>query len=792
MKFWVTVLIFFVCFISAGATDSRTLEINLADQFDGVNRYDLSANFMDSDNWIYGQTGDGLPVYRQTFSVPCGTTPQIVDISFAALDNTQTFALEDIQYFSRTTASDNDYDPDLFGKPEFETFDGIQLALQKKYSTSDYDYYDLLIAPFQTAEYSNICKPYNDLEVELVLLQSDHSTLNTNQINRDMNRILDCLSGVKNRTDFGSAISQLSEYPQNPDYIVITADSLAEALAPFVHWKRSLGFNCQIKSVEEIEVQYSGLDLAEQIREYLKDAYQNGAEWVLLGGDETIIPVRCFYPANTNTEIPMEYLHASDLYYADLTGDWDVDGDGVWGEPYHDNPDLQPELFVGRVPSNSVYEISCWIEKTINYENGGVLQDAEYVGRALITSADQMRDWNYGQGQDSLIAQYFPASLAVDLNSIQEFPSGVDPSPTQAPARTFVEHFSEGWNFSAILAHGTCGGFVTMSSGYNEWPKTYVWVGDGTSSEKGYLDDLENYGQAGVVYSVACSQGALDYDQPPISAQNPCVGEYLINLENRGAAAFIGYSRYGWVATSYKLTEDFVEYIYQVDNRLGPANTFSKLMHTNQRDLNYGLNLFGDPALPMWTAQPLPLTATHPDIIQLGNNVIDIEITSDGQPVSEALVTVINTNDNLFMGESGMDGTLELDFNTGIDSMITLTVTRPGFMPFQINLSTSIALDADDDTDNRPQIPESFELYQNYPNPANPSTRVGFYLPQEDNVSLELYNVLGQKVYQVDEFALNAGYHEIDLDLSEYSSGVYFYRVITAEQVETKKLMLLK
>ena len=608
----------------------------------------------------------------------------------------------------------------------------------------------------------------------------------------EMITILDCLSGAKSYFDYGSAISQSYTYPQNPDYIIVTCDSLAEAFKPFVNWKRSLGFNCQIILIEDIEMQYTGLDLAEQIREYLRDAYTNGAEWLLLGGDETIIPIRTLYSANTNTEIPMEYLHASDLYYGDLTGEWDVDGDGVWGEPYHDNPDLQPELFVGRVPSNTIYEVSCWVEKTINYENGGVLQSDNYVNKALITSADQMRDWNYGQGQDSLILQYFPASLSVDLNSIQEFPTGNDLSPTQAPAQTFIQHFSEGWNFTAILAHGICDGFVTMSSGYNEWPKTYVWVGEGTNSVKGYLDDLENYGQAGVVYSVACSQGALDYDQPPINAQNPCVGEYLINLENRGAAAFIGYSRYGWVASSYKLTEDFVDYAYQTDNRIGPANTYSKLRHTDQRDLNYGLNLFGDPSLPLWTEEPLPLEATHPEIIQLGDNVIDIAITSDGQAVSEALVTVINTEDNLFMGESGMDGSLELDFSTGIDSMITLTVTKPGYMPFQINLSTSIALDADDDTDDRAELPESFALYQNYPNPANPSTTVGFYLPQNDNVHLELYNLLGQKVYEVDEYAINAGYHEIALDLSEYASGVYFYRVITSEQVETKKLMLLK
>ena len=112
---------------------------------------------------------------------------------------------------------------------------------------------------------------------------------------------------------------------------------------------------------------------------------------------------------------------------------------------------------------------------------------------------------------------------------------------------------------------------------------------------------------------------------------------------------------------------------------------------------------------------------------------------------------MINSDSNLFIGSSNPDGTLELDFNTGIDSMVTLTVTKSGYRPFQINLYTSIALDADDDTDDRAELPESFALYQNYPNPANPSTTVGFYLPQNDNVHLELYNLLGQKVYEVDE-----------------------------------------
>ena len=85
MKFWVTVLMIFVCFNSAFGADSRTIEIDLAEQFNGPVLGSDRTVFLSSDNWLYGQTMDGLPVYRQTFNVPSGTAPRIVDISFAAV-----------------------------------------------------------------------------------------------------------------------------------------------------------------------------------------------------------------------------------------------------------------------------------------------------------------------------------------------------------------------------------------------------------------------------------------------------------------------------------------------------------------------------------------------------------------------------------------------------------------------------------------------------------------------------------------------------------------------------------
>ena len=88
-------------------------------------------------------------------------------------------------------------------------------------------------------------------------------------------------------------------------------------------------------------------------------------------------------------------------------------------------------------------------------------------------------------------------------------------------------------------------------------------------------------------------------------------------------------------------------------------------------------------------------------------------------------------------------------------------------------------------------LPTKFELRQNYPNPFNPETIIGFDLPQKAEWKLTIYNVLGQVVEQrgrVDD----AGPVSVKWDASEFSSGIYFYKVEAGNSVETRKMMLLK
>ena len=80
----------------------------------------------------------------------------------------------------------------------------------------------------------------------------------------------------------------------------------------------------------------------------------------------------------------------------------------------------------------------------------------------------------------------------------------------------------------------------------------------------------------------------------------------------------------------------------------------------------------------------------------------------------------------------------------------------------------------------------------NYPNPFNPVTTISFSLPVASHVSLEVYNVMGQRVTTVADGFYEAGVHACEWDGSEVASGVYFYRIETPEFAETKKMMLLK
>lgn len=94
-------------------------------------------------------------------------------------------------------------------------------------------------------------------------------------------------------------------------------------------------------------------------------------------------------------------------------------------------------------------------------------------------------------------------------------------------------------------------------------------------------------------------------------------------------------------------------------------------------------------------------------------------------------------------------------------------------------------------------IPKEFSLSQNYPNPFNPTTTISYALPQNAQVKLSVYNILGQKVRTlVDEYQ-SAGYKQVTWNGqndqgSEVSSGIYFYKIQADSYTKTAKMSMLK
>jgi len=159
------------------------------------------------------------------------------------------------------------------------------------------------------------------------------------------------------------------------------------------------------------------------------------------------------------------------------------------------------------------------------------------------------------------------------------------------------------------------------------------------------------------------------------------------------------------------------------------------------------------------------LSATVSDIIFDGNGRL-WGINGSGTAVN-SLLRIDTTN-----GAGTIVGSM------GISSVLSLAMWQDSF---QVGVQ-----------DFEASVPQRYSLEQNYPNPFNPSTAISFQLPAISNVSLKIYNVLGQEIATLVNKELKAGRYSVAWDASNVPSGMYFYRLHAGNFSATKKLLLMK
>jgi len=372
------------------------------------------------------------------------------------------------------------------------------------------------------------------------------------------------------------------------DYVIITSSQLVEAFEPLRSFKESRGVKTTITTTSYIYSNYTGIDHAEQVRNFIRDAYTSwGVSYVLLGGDIDVVPYRGAYASTvgyTDAALP------ADLYFACLDGSWNSDGDSYWGET-NDGPggtdvDLLAEVYVGRAPVGDVTQTNNFINKTIAYETSGPANpnNALWIGEYL---------WNGPRGP-------------------------VYGSHSKDPIRTQV--MPQDYTFTTLYEENGTYSPGNVIEGLNAGPHVVNHLGH---ANRTYVMGLQNYQVDALtntspflVYSQGCYAGAFDHSD--------CIAEHFV-FNSTGAFAAIMNSRYGWgsslgvPAYSHDFDMTFYEAIYQDGHtNIGMANQLSKeynlgfIADSTYRWIYFELNLLGDPQTPLFMG-PTPFSVSSSD-----------------------------------------------------------------------------------------------------------------------------------------------------------------------------------
>lgn len=469
-----------------------------------------------------------------------------------------------------------------------------------------------------------------------------------------------------------------SEDINDTTFIIVTSGSFTAQSDSFVKWHRRRGISSTYVTTNWVDNNYSGRDIQEKIRNYLIHAHQNyNTEYVLLVGDWNLLPGRfCRINMQSITEdIP------TDLYYSDLDGSWDANGNSIFGE-IEDSLDLFPDIIVGRALVSTQAEAWIFINKTINYADvihSDYQKNIIFVGNFLDYDTDGgiAKDYIY----DFLIPgdfNVFKLYTSLGNLSVSDFLSTVN---------------NNGYSYINHIGHA---GRTSMQCGAYE-----------------YLDittvmSLMNTDKGCLVYSTGCLSAAYD---------DICIGWSFISNQSGGGIAYIGNSRYGWYTpgfpgcgTSEVIDYNFFKSVFS-DSLLvlGDAFVYHKLPYiplamqeTDYRWLMFALNLFGDPTLFL-SGKPdvAELNVTLPYYsLPTGSGSFPVVVTdTSGNPIINASVALSSEGQLYGYSQTDGSGRCLIVYDNLSNSTGEIRVSTPNYKPVSVfvnftNITYRLQLDS--------------------------------------------------------------------------------------------------
>ncbi len=497
------------------------------------------------------------------------------------------------------------------------------------------------------------------------------------------------LKAIENITSTPKILDAVKAFIQNPeimdqypvrrsgsdDYqmMIITKETFENDFQDLIDIYLPRGIIAKVVTVEYIDNNISGQDLQEKIRNYIIREYQGHAvEYILLGGDVEHVPYRGFYCYVQSGSGYQDNNIPADLYYSGLDGTWNDDNDNKWGEIGED--DLLPDVSVARYSFSTLDELNKMIHKTTSY------QDSPVTGE--LTHPLLVGEFAWG---DPITwgADYLDLLIGYQNENGYET-TGI---PEDDDYETLYDRDAT-WSSYQLLNKINDGTSFIYHSGHSDWDYNMrLYNSDITNSNFSNVNGIDhNYT---FVYSHGCNSGAFD--------QSDCIAEHMASIDNFLVAGALN-SRYGWFnegqteGPSAHLNREFVDALYdKKKSRIGETHKISKIetspwvnapgQHEEGalRWCFYDCNIFGDPALGIWCAEPIDITVSYPDNVMIGNGSFNVTVISDDDPVEGLSCAFINGNDLYGACTTNENGEATINFDPANVSLGVANLVVSGY-----------------------------------------------------------------------------------------------------------------
>lgn len=194
--------------------------------------------------------------------------------------------------------------------------------------------------------------------------------------------------------------------------------------------------------------------------------------------------------------------------------------------------------------------------------------------------------------------------------------------------------------------------------------------------------------------------------------------------------------------------------------------------------------------------------------VRLDAGIINISVgTGGGNVFSPSSVAAVAGDTIVWTWVSGVHNVVSTSVPTGAKSFTSPISGQAGFQytyiievpgtynyvcELHFGMNGTIIAEPSSVTQQNNEIPESFVLMQNFPNPFNPETKINFSIPVQSKVLLTVHNITGQEVARLVNQELSAGNFSVYFYAAAMSSGAYFYRIQAGEFSQTRKMILVR